>query len=164
MQADKAAQTLANLRDIHTPTAVSLWPLAPGWYGLFVLILLSVIMLSRIIKKYNHNRRPKRQALQLLLAYEQQYQQEGNGAIAAASVSELLKRVALQYGQRRQVASLQGDAWIQFLTESSKGLDFKQVRSELLEIPYKPKSDGDLPTLFTLAREWIKQRRGKCLS
>lgn len=164
MQGDNLLQPLANLRDIHVPSAVSFWPLAPGWYGLLVLLLLCLIILYRVIKKYNHNKRPKQQALQLLTAYEQAYQKEGNSALAAASVSELLKRVALQYCQRREVASLQGDAWIQFLIESSKGLDFNQVRNELIEIPYKPQSDGDLPTLFALSREWIKQRRGPCLS
>ena len=34
-----AANPLSALKDIHLPEGVSLWPLAPGWYVIIILLL-----------------------------------------------------------------------------------------------------------------------------
>lgn len=160
----KTAPELARLRDIHLPPPVGWWPLAVGWYALgSLLLLILAITLYYGIRCYQ-NGHFKRQALQLLNNYQQQYQVKGNSQFSAACVSELLKRVALVYFPRKDVASLQGQSWLQFLNMTAKGLDFKQVQHELLEIPYQPATDNDLSLLFALSQQWIKQRRGKCLN
>jgi hypothetical protein len=82
----------------------------------------------------------------------------------AARISELLKRVALVYFPRSRVASLQGEAWIDFLSHTGKKLDFNAVRDELIEAPYQPNSSCDLNLLFKISRLWITQRRGSCLN
>lgn len=155
---------LAQLRDIHFPEAIGWWPLAPGWY-LLAIILLIILMVSAffLIRRYL-NGRARRQSLQMLATYQQQHQQEMNSQLSAARVSELLKRVALVYFPRADVASLTGDAWLRFLNTTARGLDFNLVRQELLEAPYQPAIDRDLQPLFNMARMWINQRRGSCLN
>ena len=157
-------QELAQLRDIHLPDAISWWPLAPGWYLLFILVLVMVLIISMRFTNYYLNGRAKRHALRLVDAYLQEYRTHGNAQLSAARLSELLKRVALVYFPRKNVAGLQGEAWIAFLNSTSKALDFYNVRNELLHMPYQPAITGDLHLLFTMTRTWIKQRRGVCLN
>jgi hypothetical protein len=158
------AQELAQLRDIHLPGAIGWWPLAPGWYVLATLSMVALITIIFFIHRYHSNSRARRQALRLLTVFQQQYQRDANGSLAAARVSELLKRVSLAYFPRASVASLQGESWLGFLNSTATGLDFNGVRTELLDMPYQSTRDCDLHQLFIIARAWIKQRRGPCLN
>lgn len=153
---------LAQLRDIHLPKAIGWWPLAPGWYVLGILMMALIGIMAYAIRRHVINGRPKRQALRLLSTYQRDYLARPEVSLNAARVSELLKRVALVYFPREKVASLQGEAWIAFLSETSKRLDFKRVEQALLVAPYHPTMKGDLSLLFTMARLWIKQRRKPC--
>lgn len=156
---------LAQLRDIHLPAPIGWWPLAPGWYGLAGLILLMILTGLFFFHRHYLNGRAKRHALRLLESYRQQYPHSANSQLTSARVSELLKRVALVYFPRQKVAGLQGDSWLSFLNNTATGLDFKQIQTELLQLPYQPaSSDINLNLLFTLAKSWISQRRKPCLN
>lgn len=156
------AQELAQLKDIHLPDPISWWPLAYGWYVLISLVVLLAIILAYWIHKRLLYARPKKQALQLLASYKKQYEQDHNAQLASARISELLKRVALVYYPRQQVAGLQGMAWVEFLNATCNGLDFKAVSNMLLEWPFKPEERTSLNPLITRAEAWIKQRRKPC--
>jgi len=155
-------QALAQLKDIHLPDPISWWPLAPGWYGLMVLSLFLISGLVYFFHKKAVYSRPKKQALQLLATYKQTYEQERNSQLTSSCVSELLKRVALVYYPREQVAGLQGAAWLEFLNGTSKGIDFNSVASMLLESPFKTAETIQLHPLIIKAEFWIKQRRKPC--
>ncbi|MDP3704425.1 MAG: DUF4381 domain-containing protein [Legionellaceae bacterium] len=169
---------LAHLHDIHLPTPIHWWPLAPGWYlviGLIMLIGLSLMYVT--YRRYAYGQ-ARRQALQALTDCESKHQHNPNSQRSTAAVSELLKRVALAYYPREQVAGLQGDAWLIFLnntvssrrtiidmgkknttTPEDPKINFNQVRNELLEYPYQPPQPCDLEPLFRLVRTWIKHQR-----
>ena len=135
---------LSQLHDIHMPQRIQWWPLAPGWYLLAFLVVALLTLCAFFLYHYYVKGRAKRQALHLLTRYQKEYQSEMNSQISAANLSLLLKRVALAYYPRETVASLQGDEWIIFLNQSSKKIDFEDVRAELLEMPYQPPKDCDL--------------------
>lgn len=156
------ADALAQLRDIHLPQPISWWPLAPGWYVLMIIVLFLVVVIAYFIQQRRLNAMPKKQALELLKIYKQQYEKEKNTQITSAGISELLRRVALVYFPREAVASLHGDAWVVFLNQTSKGIDFKPVQSMLLESPFKAPETLNLIPLITRAEQWIKQRRVPC--
>lgn len=164
MTSSTSSQELAQLRDIHLPDAVGWWPLAPGWYVLAITIIIVFLLLGFFLTRHYVRGRARRQALRLLSSFQQQYEKEANSQSGAARISELLKRVALIYFPREQVAGLQGDPWITFLDSTAKGVDFKSMRVELLEVPYQPTTKCDLHRLFNMARTWISQRRGRCLN
>lgn len=155
---------LEELRDIHLPQPIGWWPLAPGWYFLAALIILLIILAIFFLRRYYLNSCAKREALALLKTYHNVYELDQNSQLSSAQVSELLKRVALSYFSRAEVASLQGDAWILFLNKTAKKLNFEEIRAELLEMPYQPRKDCDLTLLFNMAKQWISQRRGPCLN
>ncbi len=153
---------LTQLKDIHLPAPIGWWPLAPGWYFLTLLVILVLgLMAYYWHKKYQQNR-AKKEALQLLARYEQQYQQDNNAQIATAQISELLKRVALVYYPRDRVAGKYGEEWLAFLQQTSKKLDFSEVNLLLLQVPFQPGAAHDVSPLFIKARQWIKQRGGPC--
>jgi hypothetical protein len=176
------ALKLAALRDVHLPSPQSWWPLAPAWYILVILVLMSVITGIILIRRHHQHGRFKRQALRLLASYQQQ---PINNQISCANISELLKRVALVYYPRQQVAGLQGEAWLNFLNNSAKGVNFNSVKILLLERPFQhpqasrhpervflregpPITDEPLPDdlapLFKCALLWIKKQGKPCLN
>ena len=156
------ADALAQLKDIHLPESIGWWPLAPGWYGVMVLILFLIMALAYIAYKRHANALAKNQALELLNRYKEQYEKDHNAQLASARVSELLRRVALVYYPRAEVASLHGDAWVAFLNQTSKGIDFKPVKSMLLDSPFKTSETVNLKPLILRAQRWIKQRGAPC--
>lgn len=156
------SQALAQLHDIHLPTAISWWPLAPGWYLLILSSLIFIAVLYYVTRRRFRYGLAKRQALNLLEAYYQEYQSQANSQITSMKLSELLRRVALVYFPREQIANLQGEAWISFLNESSKSIDFDSLRDYLLKLPYQRVNEKDLEPLFKAVRSWIKQRGVPC--
>ena len=78
------SQALAQLHDIHLPTSVGWWPLAPGWYVVAVLILVTFIAVIFLLRRHYLMGRARRQALQLLAMYQQQYQDDANHPLFAA--------------------------------------------------------------------------------
>lgn len=155
-------QALAQLKDIHLPDPISWWPLAPGWYGLMLITLGLAVWFALILHKRLRDAKPKKQALELLILYKQQEEITKNTQITSAKISELLRRVALVYFPRETVASLRGEAWIDFLNQNSVGIDFKPVQSMLLDSPFKTSETLNLNPLISRAEQWIKQRRVPC--
>lgn len=153
---------LAQLKDIHLPATVGWWPLAPGWYVVLILFFLLLGFITFVCYRRYLNARAKKQALALLQSYVHQYEKDRNTQLASTRISELLRRVALVYFPREQVASIHGQEWINFLNKTSKGVDFEAVKTMLLDSPFKPNEQINLNPLITQATLWIKQRRGQC--
>jgi hypothetical protein len=156
------SDALAQLKEIHLPESITWWPLAPGWYMVMVFILLLVMGLIYLANRRQLNALAKNQALDLLITYNEQYEKNHNAQLTSARISELLRRVALVYYPRTEVASLHGDAWVDFLNKTSKEIDFKPVKAMLLDSPFKSEETINLKPLITRAQLWIKQRRVPC--
>lgn len=155
-------QALAKLRDIQLPEPIGWWPMAPGWYVLSVLALFCLILIAYCLNRYYANSRCKREALLLLVSYEQEYRRTGNSQQTSMKVSELLRRVALVYFPRTMIASLQDKAWLAFLNKTAKAVDFNLASECLLQAPYQRGTTIDLKPLFINAERWIRQRRKRC--
>ncbi|MDI9819646.1 MULTISPECIES: DUF4381 domain-containing protein [unclassified Legionella] len=158
------SRLLEKLHDIHLPEPISWWPLAPGWYALILSAILVVGLLIHWGYRYYRQGRARREALQLLNCYWQAYQRGENSQQSSSRISELLRRVALVYFPRQQVAGLQGSDWIKFLNSTGKGVDFNTVKHCLLELPYQEAKSVDLKPLFSCAKAWIRQRGTPCSS
>jgi len=157
-------ESLAQLRDIHLPKPIGLWPMAPAWYVLAGLLMLMVIGGIYYVRLKQQRGRAKREALRLLSEYEQQLAAGQTAATVAAQVSDVLRRVALVYFPRQEVAGLQGQVWVDFLDKTAGApLHFKTNQTLLLDLPFqKEGTNADLQPLFANARAWIKQRGRPC--
>jgi len=156
-------EALKKLHDIHLPAPISFWPPAPGYFIMASLFLLLSIVF--FIYFYTQKTRViKRTALEQLSEISKAHEAGTTGQQTAAQISTLLKQVALLYYSRETVASLQGEAWVNFLTKSSKKLNFKSVQHTLVDLPFHPDANESLTLLLSLTKQWIKQRGIRCLN
>lgn len=155
----EAANPLAALKDIHLPEPPGIWPLAPGWYISLIVVLIGLGLIIHVLKKRYRLNQPKKEALRLLHQVREDFKKDPNSQIACATIGELLKRVALSYYPRKEVASLHGQEWIAFLNKTGKKIDFNPEASLLLEVPFQPPQTLDITPLFHKAEKWIQQRR-----
>ena len=133
--------SLSDLRDLAIPPEPGFLPLAPGMWLLVAVLFSCLIFISwRLVGKRQAN--AYRRAGLLLLP----------GAETVYDVSVLLKRVALAVVPRREVASLHGKAWLEFLATNCPGTDL----SELIE---GDRLSPASPALRETAARWIKMHK-----
>ncbi|MDF1677752.1 MAG: DUF4381 domain-containing protein [Legionellaceae bacterium] len=154
---------LADLRDIHLPEAVSAWPPGPAYYALIALAIICLLLFVKYKQRQRYTA-PKRQALLELEQIKCDYLESPHSQEAASKITTLLKRVALVYHPRVDVASLHGQDWLHFLEDTSQQIDFQAVQNSLIDTPFNPEATEDLTPLLSAASDWIKQRRKRCLN
>ncbi len=154
-----AEQQPLPLKDIHLPEPVSWWPLAPGWWGLVILIpvLAGLFFLGRTLYRRGELRREARKALQKI---ETQYKADQDDRQLVTDLSTLLRRIALSYSPRTDVASLTDDAWLCFLDRGIAKSSFKDAFSTgagrvLVDAPYKPTVNINSAELLKISAAWI---------
>jgi general stress protein CsbA len=146
---------LQQLRDIHYPAPIPIWPLTIGWYVVIVLTLILLVTAGYYAYRSYVKQRLKRLVLQRLLELEQQDTVAIN---VAAELSVLLKRCALARFARSHVAGLYGEQWLAFLDKTSMTDGFTTGPGRLLIVsPYRAQHDELPATLFHLIRAWVKK-------
>lgn len=152
------ASPLQQLRDIHLPPPVSNWLLAPGWYVLgFILILTLAFFTLRAFNKMRQMR-AKKAALRYLQNLQQKFYEPGKAKLVVAELSTLLRRVALAKYPRQQVAGLNGHSWLIFLDHTGDTQQFSQGTGRLLTIaPYTRVLPKHSEQLFPLVKQWIER-------
>ena len=115
------ATLLEQLAPDHAPPPLGWWPLAPGWWGLMVL-LLALAMVALVVAWLRKRRqqpsvkRWQRAALRELAQLQAVSSPANNDdAHIARGVQQLLRRYAIARYGRETVAPLSGDAWIAFV-------------------------------------------------
>src|SRR5690606_14143984 len=106
---------LAQMRALHLPDGIDAWPLAPGWYVLASIILLTVTTLLFLFIRKRRAELYKRQALEALEQIKQGTQKDAESIFTQSNaLSDLLKRLALTHYPRSLISPLNGEHWLQF--------------------------------------------------
>jgi hypothetical protein len=146
---NQAVTSLDRLHDIVLPPAVPWWPLAPGWYGLFLVVLGLVLVLA--------HRAWKRHCA---TAYRRAALRELTKASDAAAIAELLRRTALAMAPRAVVAGQTGATWLDWLDAQCPRAMPETVREQLTAGVYgRPGANLDLNALRDYAAWWIRSHR-----
>ncbi|OUR65205.1 hypothetical protein A9Q73_08555 [Bermanella sp. 47_1433_sub80_T6] len=141
---------LDQLKDIHLPADVSLWPLAWPWW-ILIILLVALPTLAVYLRRKN---RWRRQALQQLNNIE-----IANKNICIQQCNRLLKQVALyRFGQ--PCAALSGEPWLEFLDSKVNNALFMPEHVEFASAVDRPDSSIDPQTLKRAVATWI--RKHKC--
>ena len=147
-----SSELLNNLHDIHTPPPVSWWPLAPGWW-----IAAALVVLLGVLTWWWWQSRAtpwRKQALRELQQLESVLKAEP--ALAIASVSVIVRRVALTVRDPVTVAALTGDDWLAFLDDAANMQEFSHGAGRALaSAPYARAESVDVAALLQLARRWV---------
>ncbi|WP_394220990.1 DUF4381 domain-containing protein [Alteromonas gracilis] len=143
---------LAQLRDIHVPAEVNIWPLDWGWWVLLAVFLLALFGLFKAITAHIRHNKARKEALVLL---EMISAQQSNWPVALNSI---LKRTAMSYYPTQKVAGLYGKQWQAFLTSALKSSDNK-LESDLAllvsSVYQATPSPSDFETCKGAVKNWL---------
>ena len=126
---------LSALRDIHLPTAIGWWPLAPLYYVVIAVVLCATVVASvwgwRRRRRLRYVRQAQRQFAELC--------DRPSTAEVAAALSYLLKQLCLLHFPDEPVAELHGERWLRFLDRCVSGeTDFVGQARALIDAPFMP--------------------------
>lgn len=139
------ATSLDRLHDIVLPPPVSWWPLAPGWYVIFVLLGLAVAWGAWRYWKQWRADQYRREALRQLTQLQN-----------APSIAELLRRTALAVMPRSEIAAKTGAAWPDWLDEQNSETMPAEVRQMLISGIYSHTyTDKEVNLLRNYTARWI---------
>jgi len=150
-----------DLHDILAAPPPEFWPPAPGWWMLAALVLAALILGGWRLNIAWHRRRRRNRILGELDALSTHTPDQ-----VPTRVSTLLRRVALMCFDRREVAPLSGDTWLEFLDRTGgNGAFINGAGNVLATAPYLSThhvTGIDNVALIALARRWITQNLGRC--
>lgn len=146
------------LRDIHLPDPVSWWPLAPGWWGLIVLLVLLVLLTVYFIRRYrNHKISALYLARKELEHIRTGFNSDQDKSNLVKELSELIRRVSISIFPREQSAALTGKEWLKFLDKYSDKNQFeKGIGRVLIEAPYQAHPEFNSNELIELILNWLE--------
>lgn len=142
------------LADIHTPQAISAWPPAYGWWILLVIVIAVLIALVHQWRK----RQAERLAQKLALIELDNINL--NDFAAGQQINAVLKRAAMHYFGRENIASLSGSKWQSFLINSLKREHKTAVKFDQswVSFAYSQKVEAQQVIDFhQFAKWWIKK-------
>jgi hypothetical protein len=143
---------LTQLKDIHLPPAISHWPLAPGWIVLLIVMVSALAYLGYVW----YQRRLSKASVKFALLALQKLKAAPEDVNIAAEISTLIRRTALHYFQREDIAGLTGTDWLTFLNNSINTNEFTTATGRLLiDAPYRNNQNSDLVPLFSLTQTWL---------
>lgn len=163
---------LAGLHDIVLPAPVGYLPQTIGWVILLGLAIGIAVWLGVVVRRRRRARRYRELALADLEALRRRYQegveqegveQESVRQEVFAALPELVKRTALVAFPRPEVASLNGEAWLEFLNRTYGGAGFTDGPGRWLpDLAYASGGGGPIPDddevarLTSLVGTWIR--------
>jgi hypothetical protein len=151
MSGDPAS--LDHLNEVIVPPPAPFWPPAPGWYVVIsLLLLLGLAAGIWAIVRFRRNAYRRAASAELKRIRE--------GAMKLEAIASLLKRTALATYPRGQIAGLIGDAWIQWLAETSGDPVPPEVAAALTRGVYKSPSSTDSVAVMSFADRWIRRHGG----
>jgi len=158
------AQTnpLDQLRDIHLPDPVGIWPPAPGWWVVAALLLI-MICIASLLAYQRYRRNAYRRAAIHRLAEIDALRIHGEHQQYLQQLNQLLKQTALAVNERTSISSLTGKDWLLFLNNSADTQAFTDGAGSILEDgPYRNHIEtGDLKALHQLAEQWIREHHAR---
>lgn len=148
------------LRDIHLPDPVSWWPPAIGWWLLVVAIVLAAIGIWLGIRHLATRQRRNRLyhlAEREINRIETEYRAAHDSHLALQKLSILMRRIGMTVYDRKRIASLCGDEWTDWLTNSSVPAEARAGSIRLLaDGPYNKDVSADLSPLISHCRVWLR--------
>ncbi len=145
------------LKDIHLPSTISWWPLAPGWWIVFGFIVL-IALLWRFRRQIRAIFAPSLRSIALkqldVIATDSRLTTRDK----VQRISQLLRQSAISSSPREQVAGLAGEQWLQFLDNNNPQKPFSSgVGRSLMDAPYRQDAELDIDAIVELTRGWLKQ-------
>lgn len=145
---------LAQLAPSHAPRPASWWPLAPGWWGLAILLVIAIA--GALAWWWRRPVRLRRAALRELKQLEAS---AADDAALARGLQQLVRRFAVARFGRAAVAGLSGERWIGFVVAHG-GTDWAgETGAGLLQAAYGGVARSERARWISGARAFFKTRK-----
>ena len=108
MQMPGTANPLDQLKDIHTPDAIGLWPPAIGWYLIAAFLVAALVLVGVILWRRWQQNAYRRAALRECDDIEREITANPDYRTAAIRIATLLKRTALSVSLVRRLRPYPG--------------------------------------------------------
>ena len=149
---------LAGLRPNALPDPVGLWPPAPGWWLVGVLILIALVYAGLWLYRLWRKNRYRKQALKEAEKLFNNYLQHQDERRFAHDCNRLLKKVALHAYPKQDIASLSGQNWLEFLATTGNNNVFLDDSGEALgDQRFNPDWTPNVSALKNLTLNWIRK-------
>ena len=145
------------LRDIHTPSAVSWWPLAFGWWLLIAVVVCVVIVSMIALIKYRRKTAYRKIAISELDKHFANWQLDKSNSRYLQAANALLKRVCshIEDNTGSHSTSLSSEAWVAHLNAYAK-TDFSTASSAAIaEQVYQQSPSSDIDHIHHELRTWL---------
>lgn len=149
---------LSQLRDIHLPEPGGFWPPAPGWWVVALLALLLIAVAAVLIRRKHRKNRWLKTAWNELNQLSRQPEPDIQWF---AELNRLLKRCARVRYPERLPESLSGEAWIQFLLDTSPRdrIASRPVVEAMVNASWQPSPGLSQQEAVAFARQWLGGQR-----
>lgn len=154
---DSNPGSLSNLNDIVVPDPVPLWPPAPGWIAVLIVLALALVWYAvRRVRAWQHAAYRREAAAELESA-------RTRGAWGEAPA--IVKRAALVAFPRPAVAPLSGDEWLAFLDRTGGTRDFTEgAGRHLPTLSHDPQAsevvpDDEAARMLDACVRWVRGHR-----
>ena len=146
---NKHTTNLDRLHDLALPPEISWWPLAPGWYFIITLFILTSSWLAwHFWSKWQAN------------AYRREALRELASAQDITSIATILRCTALAIAPRELIVGKTSTDWVDWLAEQCPSPIPSSVRDHLASDIYAPSTEPvDLTELREFAAHFISQHR-----
>ena len=153
---------LDQMKDIELPDQVGIWPLAPGWWLVTILCLISFTSSIAVVISYRRKTAYRREALRQLALLAKDSPEKDSQWVG--ELFGLLKRTSFSAypNSKKHVAGLHSDQWLKFLDSTQKNNHFASPLGKLmLSALYQKGSLGatDKRKCFSFAKSWIKHHK-----
>lgn len=155
------ANLLSQMEDIHDLDPISMFPLAPGWYGLLIVFMLFIAAgyFVQVIRDRRENSW-RGDALRNLASLDDRLRPD-TARDVAAELSAVLRRIAIKKHSRAECAGLEGKAWLKWLNlHDPQQFDWESRGKLLTEALYAPPG-AKLPpdrirSMIEAAKHWVE--------
>ena len=141
---------LSELRDIHLPEQINLFPL--GYGSILFMVVLAGLLFSWPYLRRLYLQSKKNYAFRFLASLSQ------NNMAGVCKISELLRRICKI--KHKKAVALYGGDWADFLAHTSKKKLPKYQMEILINAPYAPAwlelSADDFTALKDFAKNWVE--------
>lgn len=148
-------QLLQQLKDIQAPPEPAWWLIAPA-HGIAIGLVGFVVVCVWLILRHRKANRMASLAKQALADIRSCYGQDQDPQRLALELSKWLRQVSLLAFPERQVESLCGESWLQFLDESLGANTFTNGEGRAFgNLVYAKRAKLDTARLVTLCEQWL---------
>ena len=150
-------EQLKDLRDIHLPDPVSIFPLAPGWLVLIVLVPVLFFVIRFIVRRLLMPKY-KKLALQELSNIATNYEVSNKAHETCGEISLLIRKALVAKIGNKEVAGLVTEEWLTYLDKLSQTDCFTNgAGRNIISAPYSKDSIVDIDELLSATKKLLSR-------